>query len=407
MYVSHLGLLDFRSYPRADVRLDEGVTVFVGANGQGKTNLVESIGYLAGLHSHRVSADLPLVRHGSDAAFVRAKVVRGERTAIEEVQIAASGSNKARLNGNPVKPRDLLGVLTAVTFAPEDLGLVKGDPGERRRFLDDLLTARRPRFAAVRSEYDKVLKQRNALLKTAKLGGGARNKEATLEVWDHHLARAGAALLAGRIGLTDELTGPVARAYSTVSGSGGADDPRPAGLRYRRSTGTAGDGVSDGSAPTVSPSEDALFDELMSAFAANRRQETERGITLFGPHRDDLELLLGPAPAKGYASHGESWSFALALRLASFELLTHDAGDRMHWPVLILDDVFAELDSGRRRRLAGMVAEAEQVLVTAAVPGDVPEELTRHAAGRVIPVRLGEVGEAGEGAGGTTDGDPV
>lgn len=384
MYVSHLGLQDFRSYPRADVRLDPGVTVFVGANGQGKTNLVESIGYLAGLRSHRVSADLPLVRQGCDAAFVRAKVVRGERTAIEEVQIAASGSNKARLNGNPVKPRDLLGVLTAVVFAPEDLGLVKGDPSERRRFLDDLMTARRPRFSAVRSEYDKVLKQRNALLKTAKLGGGAAKKESTLEVWDHHLAKAGAALLAGRLELTAALAQPVARAYSTVSGNEAADDPRPAGLRYRRSSDRAG-----GGRPTT---QEELFDELMSAFTAGRRQEVERGMTLFGPHRDDLELLLGPAPAKGYASHGESWSFALALRLASFELLGHDAGERTDWPVLILDDVFAELDTGRRSRLAAMVAEAEQVLVTAAVPSDVPEELTSGAAGRVIPVRLGEVG---------------
>lgn len=389
MYVSHLGLLDFRSYPRADVRLEPGITVFVGANGQGKTNLVESIGYLSGLRSHRVSADLPLVRQGQDAAFVRAKIVRGERTAIEEIQIAASGSNKARLNGNPVKPRDLLGVLTTVVFAPEDLGLVKGDPTERRRFLDDLLTARRPRFAGVRTEYDRVLKQRNALLKSAKFGGGAKNKEATLEVWDHHLARAGAALLAGRISLTAELAAPVADSYGAVSGQEpGTADPRPAVLTYRKST--------DRGAAVDAPNprtEEELFGELMSAFAENRRQETDRGITLFGPHRDDLELMLGPAPAKGYASHGESWSFALALRLASFELLKEDAGDKRHWPVLILDDVFAELDVGRRRRLAGIVASAEQVLVTAAVVGDVPEELTAGDVAHVVPVRLGAVGE--------------
>lgn len=388
MYVSHLGLLDFRSYPRADVRLEPGITVFVGANGQGKTNLVESIGYLAGLRSHRVSSDLPLVLQGQAAAFVRAKIVRGERTAIAEVQIAASGSNKARLNGNPVKPRDLLGVLTAVVFAPEDLGLVKGDPTERRRFLDDLLTARRPRFAGVRTEYDRVLKQRNALLKTAKFGGGARNKEATLEVWDHHLAKAGAALLAGRIALTAELVEPVAHAYATVSGHDpGTPDPRPATVKYRRSS-------ASGAAESVAPvTEDELFTELITAFSENRRQETDRGITLFGPHRDDLELMLGQAPAKGYASHGESWSFALALRLASFELFKQDAGDRHHWPVLILDDVFAELDVGRRHRLAGMVADAEQVLVTAAVGGDVPEELTAGTATHLVSVRLGSVGE--------------
>ncbi|MFI5522095.1 DNA replication/repair protein RecF [Streptomyces platensis] len=358
MHVSHLSLADFRSYARVEVPLDPGVTAFVGPNGQGKTNLVEAVGYLATLGSHRVSSDAPLVRMGAERAIVRAAVVQGERQQLIELELNPGKANRARINrSSQVRPRDVLGIVRTVLFAPEDLALVKGDPGERRRFLDELITARSPRMAGVRSDYDRVLKQRNTLLKTAALArrhGGRQMDLSTLDVWDQHLARAGAELLAQRLDLIAALRPLADKAYDQLAPGGG-----PLALEYR---GSAGEAMADAT------SREDLYGVLLAALGEARKGEIERGVTLVGPHRDDLVLKLGQLPAKGYASHGESWSYALALRLASYDLLRAEGNE----PVLVLDDVFAELDARRRERLAELVAPGEQVLVTAAVDDDVP-----------------------------------
>ncbi|HSN07326.1 MAG TPA: DNA replication/repair protein RecF [Candidatus Angelobacter sp.] len=380
MHVAALSLTDFRCYAQVDVELRPGVTSFLGRNGQGKTNLVEALGYVATLASHRVATDAPLVRLGASQAVVRAQVVRDERTTLVEIEINPGRANRARINRSPVpRPREVLGLLRTVLFAPEDLALVKGDPAERRRFLDDLLVARAPRLAGVRADYDRVLKQRNALLKTASAarrgGAAAGDVLRTLEVWDSHLVTVGAELLAARLGLVAALVPLVDKAYDAVSSGGG-----PAALEYSCSLGPDVDLV---------PDRAALGELLLAGIERRRRDELDRGVSLVGPHRDDLLLKLGPAPAKGYASHGESWSYALALRLASYDLLRHD-GSPGGEPVLVLDDVFAELDIERRTRLASLVGEAEQVLVTAAVEADVPELL----AGDRIDVAGGGVSRA-------------
>lgn len=376
MHVAHLSLADFRSYAHVEVPLDPGVTAFVGPNGQGKTNLVEAIGYLATLGSHRVANDAPLVRLGAERAYVRGSIVRDGRTTLAELEINPGRANRARINRSPVpKPREILGLLRTVLFAPEDLALVKGDPGERRRFLDELLTARAPRMLGVRQDYERVLKQRNALLRTAAMarrGGGRNASLSTLDVWDSHLAVAGAELTAARIELSTALQPLVDKAYDALSSGGG-----PTQLDYRSSIGDE----------PLAADRRLIHDALAAAIERQRPQEIERGVTLVGPHRDDVVLKLGPLPAKGYASHGESWSYALALRLASYELLRADGGE----PVLILDDVFAELDARRRERLAALVAGGEQVLVTAAVPEDVPSALE----GARFTVAAGEVRRTG------------
>ncbi|MFD3805225.1 DNA replication/repair protein RecF [Streptomyces sp. NPDC058611] len=378
MHVSHLSLADFRSYARAEVPLDPGVTAFVGPNGQGKTNLVEAIGYLATLGSHRVSSDAPLVRMGAERAVIRAALTQGERRQLVELELNPGRANRARINrSSQVRPRDVLGIVRTVLFAPEDLALVKGDPGERRRFLDELVTARSPRMAAVRSDYERVLKQRNTLLKSAAMArrhGGRSMDLSTLDVWDQHLARTGAELLAHRLDLIATLLPLADKAYEQLAPGGG-----PLGMAYKSSAGEAAEAGDGGAART----REALFDALLAALAEVRKQEIERGVTLVGPHRDDVLLRLGELPAKGYASHGESWSYALALRLASYELLRSEGSE----PVLILDDVFAELDARRRERLAELVAPGEQVLVTAAVDDDVPGVL----AGARFGVSGGEV----------------
>lgn len=360
MHVSHLSLADFRSYARVEVPLDPGVTAFVGPNGQGKTNLVEAVGYLATLGSHRVSSDAPLVRLGADRAVIRAAVVQDDRQQLIELELNPGKANRARINrSSQVRPRDVLGIVRTVLFAPEDLALVKGDPGERRRFLDELITARSPRMAGVRSDYERVLKQRNTLLKSAALArrhGGRSVDMSTLDIWDQHLARAGAELLAHRLGLIATLLPLADRAYEQLAPGGG-----PVAFDYKGPLGT--ESVRD---------REELYEVLLTALGEARKQELERGVTLVGPHRDDLVLRLGKLPAKGYASHGESWSYALALRLAAYELLRSEGNE----PVLVLDDVFAELDARRRERLAELVAPGEQVLVTAAVDDDVPGVLT-------------------------------
>jgi DNA replication and repair protein RecF len=378
VHLTRLSLTDFRSYPEADVALRPGVTAFVGPNGQGKTNLVEAVGYVATLGSHRVATDAPLVRLSAQRAVVRAIVVRAGRETLVEIEIVPGGANRARLNRAPVpRAREVLGALRTVLFAPEDLALVKGDPDGRRRLLDDLLVARAPRLAGVRGDYERVLRQRNALLKSAGATIRAgRGDVRTLDVWDSHLAEAGSELLAGRLRLVQLLAPDVAKAYAAVS-----DGQGDASITYRTAL---GEDLADGEPPT----RDVLMARLLEALAQARRSELERGVSLVGPHRDDLQINLGPFPARGFASHGESWSLALALRLASYELLRADGGpDGDGEPVLILDDVFAELDAGRRDRLAALAAGAEQVLVTAAVPQDVPEALE----GARFDVAAGEV----------------
>lgn len=362
MYVTSLSLHDFRSYKAVDVALDAGVSVFVGPNGQGKTNLVEAVDYLATLGSHRVALDAPLVRAGASQAVVRAVVHRDGRTATLEVEINPGGSNRARVNKAPLpRARELLGLLRSVVFSPEDLALVKGDPAERRRFLDGLLTTRSPRMAGVRADFERVLRQRNTLLKTAgaaRRAGGGSAQLRTLDAWDEHLATTGAQLLAARLELVAALDPHLESSYAAVA-AGSASD-RVAGIAYRASF------------PLPEQADrEVLTAALLAELATRRPDELERGVSLVGPHRDDLVLSLGDMPARGYASHGESWSFALALKLASYDLLRCDGDD----PILVLDDVFAELDRDRREALARLVAPAEQVLVTAAVAQDVPESL--------------------------------
>jgi DNA replication and repair protein RecF len=379
VHLTRLALSDFRSYREVDVPLKPGVTIFSGPNGEGKTNLVEAVGYAATLASHRAAQDAPLIRKGTDQAIIRAAVSTSANDALVEIELNAGRANRVRLNRTPLtRPRDILGVLRTVLFAPEDLALVKGDPGERRRFLDDLLVAMAPRYAGVRADYDRVLKQRTALLKSAGPKGGPKGNRqsreavtATLDVWDAHLARTGAELLVAREHLVTALRPYVENSYTAVAGDGrGA-----AAIEYRRSfesqpgaddVNAADDGATHGE--RVRAAEQALRAALLEV----RASELDRGVCLAGPHRDELELSVRGLPARGYASHGESWSMALALRLASFDLLRAGRED----PVLILDDVFAELDTGRRDRLAGLVATAEQVLVTAAVPEDIPSLLT-------------------------------
>lgn len=411
MHVTHLALTDFRSYTELDLPLAPGVNAFIGPNGQGKTNLVEAIGYVSTLSSHRVASDATLVRAGAPRAVVRLKARRADRETLIELEIAPGRANRAQVNRSPVRrTRDVLGIVRTVVFAPEDLALVKGDPDGRRRFLDALLVQVQPRMAGVLADYDRVLRQRSALLKSAGQarrfarasgeGGGA--DLSTLDVWDAKLAQLGAQILAARVQLARNLGPHVATAYEQVSDGGRA------ALGYRssveRTLGRAADDDDDASlAPQPAAASGALPHDgvpaadleaqLLAALGQVRRSELERGVNLVGPHRDDLLLDINDLPAKGYASHGESWSLALALRLACYELLTHGDDEAIGgWvegsaPVLVLDDVFAELDDARRDRLVHLVAGAEQVLVTAAVPHDVPDGL----AGRRYAVQGGTV----------------
>lgn len=376
MHVAHLSLHDFRSYATAEVALEPGVTAFVGRNGQGKTNLVEAIDYLSRLQSHRVATDAPLVRAGAPQAVVRAAVVKEGRTAVLEVELNPGRANRARVNRSQLpRTRDLVGLVRTVVFSPEDLTLVKGDPSDRRRFLDDLLVLRTPRLAGLRADYDRVLKQRNSLLKSMVASRRAKRDDeyaaSTLVVWDEQLAQHGSELLAARVALVEDLRPYLAKSYEAVARGASRED---AELEYR---------------PSVPLDRPDLVQAFLDTLAERRKEELDRGLTLVGPHRDELHLTLAPAgsqeklPVKGYASHGESWSFALALKLAAYDLLRADGDD----PILILDDVFAELDSERRAQLADLVAGAEQVLVTAAVPEDVPAAL----AGARYVVAGGEV----------------
>ena len=405
MYLEQLSLTDFRSYAQVDLSLEPGVTVLVGSNGIGKTNLMEAIGYLATLSSHRVSSDAPLLRFGTERAMIRAKLVRGEQSTVLELEINARAANRARINrSNPVRARDILGICQTVLFAPEDLALVKGDPSSRRRFLDELLVSLMPRHAATRSDYDRVLKQRNALLKSARAGKFSdrpRGHPGCLGPAHGPGRGRTAACAAGTGGTAPPAPEKRLRAaHRRLQGSGcgvpfhAAGQP---GRRRRRQTGGAGCGRHrwHGCRPPDRPRTCAcspstqLTERYVQAFAASRRKELERGISLVGPHRDELELVLGTAPAKGYASHGETWSMCLSLRLASYYVMLDDARTGGSPPILILDDVFAELDVQRRRKLAAIVSGAEQVLVTAAVEDDIPAELTGRRV-KVIPGGIDE-----------------
>ncbi|WP_067648749.1 DNA replication/repair protein RecF [Nocardia harenae] len=365
MFVRALSLRDFRSWEQLDVELSPGRTVLLGANGNGKTNVLEAVGYLSTLASHRVAADAPLIRTGAERARIGAAVVNAGRELRIDLELNQGAANRAQINRSPARrPREILGVLHTVLFAPEDLALVRGDPGERRRFLDELATARLPRLAAVRSDYDRVLRQRSALLKTAGRQVRSRADLSTLDVWDGHLAAHASVLLEHRLRLVHDLAPHLAGSYRAL-----APESRPAAIGYR--SGYLPAELLDPARPPAATDREELEAVLLRELAAARTRELERGVCLVGPHRDDLELLLGDGPAKGFASHGESWSFALALRLAAFDLLRGSGAE----PVLLLDDVFAELDRRRRAALAAVAAAAEQVLITAAVPEDVPAEL--------------------------------
>ena len=382
MIVSHLNLTDFRNYSAVDVAMVPGANVFVGSNGQGKTNLVEALGYLSTLGSHRVSVDHAMIRQGQDSAIVRARLEHADRQILAEVQINRSGANRAQVNRSAIKTRELPRYFASVLFAPEDLALVRGEPSGRRRFLDELLVQRSPRLSGVMTDYERVLKQRNTLLKSARSSGLRENGLSTLEIWDERLVALGSEIIEARSQLIAELLPEVSAAYSAIAGA-----EHDATLMTMLSVLAKGSDDEADEAATrggVISAHDAA-EYFRAALARLRRAELDRGLTLAGPHRDDLVLTLNGLPARGYASHGESWSFALALKLASAEVLRRESpsGD----PVLILDDVFAELDQSRRARLANAVGGFEQVLITAAVFDDVPDELASH----VIRIRAGAV----------------
>jgi DNA replication and repair protein RecF len=376
--VEQLSLVDFRNYTTAEVTLAPGANLFVGSNGQGKTNLAEAIAYFATLGSHRVSADAPLVRAGADSAFVRARLAHGERRLVLEIQIARQGSNKARVGGSPVRTAELPRYAQVVLFAPEDLQIVRGDPSARRRFVDQLLVQRIPRMSGVIADYERVLKQRTALLKSARARGVRGDALSTLDVWDDKLVALGSQIIDARAALTTHLHAPLIDAYAAIAGA----DHHPE-LEWASSI----HGIDPEEDAVTTPVEGSIptAELFRTALAARRATELERGLTLVGPHRDDLVLRIRSLPVKGYASHGESWSVALALRLASAQLLRAESsiGD----PIVILDDVFAELDVDRRGRLAELVGGFEQVIVTAAVEADVPTGLR----GRTVRVEAGTI----------------
>jgi DNA replication and repair protein RecF len=372
-----LELVDFRSYRHAELVLDAGVTLVVGPNAYGKTNLVEAAHRVATGSSHRVSSDTPLVRAGAQAGYVRVGLVTDAgRCRRVEVELRPGRANRVRVDGQEVRrPAEAVGVLRAVLFAPEDLAIVRGDPGERRRFLDDLLSQRRPAYATARSEYERVLRQRNQLLRTARDGprpagtAGVGSVAATLQVWTDQLVEYGANLTAARIAAVHALSGPVRSLYREL-----ADRAEPVALTYRSSSGL--EVAADAEAGIPDP--DVVAGRLRDALAAVAGDERARGVTLIGPHRDDLDVAVRGLPARGYASHGQLWSLALALRLGTYEVMA-EVGDR---PVVLLDDVFAELDDARRERLAAACTVFDQVIVTAAVERDVPLD------GAVVDVQM-------------------
>jgi len=383
MRVTRLSLSDFRNYETAELELSAGPNLFVGSNGQGKTNLVEALGFLSTLGSHRVSTDHAMIRSGQDAAIVRARLQNGERSILAEVQINRVGANRAQINRSAIKTRELPRYFSSVLFAPEDLALVRGDPSGRRRFLDELLVLRAPRFSGVMADYDRVVKQRNTLLKSARASGVRGGQLATLDIWDERLVMLGSEIIEARGSLVAELLPEVRAAYTAIAGADhGAELSSTLSILGSDRDGTSSSSQSE---PVITITAADAADAFRDSLVRLRRAELERALTLVGPHRDDLVLTLNGLPARGYASHGESWSFALSLKLASAAVLRAQtqSGD----PVLILDDVFAELDENRRVRLADAVDGFEQVLITAAVQGDVPPKLAAH----VVQIRAGQI----------------
>ncbi len=382
MLVRHLSLRDFRNYETAELPLEPGANVLIGSNGQGKTNLVEALGYLSTLGSHRVSVESAMVRQGQDSAIIRARVENGEKAILLEVQLNRTGANRAQANRSAIKSRELPRYFSSVLFAPEDIMLIRGEPSGRRKFLDQLLVLRAPRMTAVMTDYERVLKQRNTLLKSARASNGSQL--GTLDIWDERLVTLGSEIIEARSTLVADLAPEVAHAYASVAG---ADHSASLGSYLSIRALSAEDDVEPDTSSVVGDriTADLAAEGFRAALARLRRAELARGVTLAGPHRDDLVLRLNGLPARGYASHGESWSFALALKLASAQLLRREsnAGD----PVLVLDDVFAELDQSRRDRLAAAVADFEQVLITAAVLDDVPKSLF----GRVVHISAGRI----------------
>lgn len=375
MYLSHLSLTNYRSYTQAEIELKPGPNILIGANGVGKTNVAEAINYLAVQHSHRVSNDHPLVRIGETQALARGRIHRGEQAVSIEYEINPGKSNRVAINrGAPQAARQAYGIFKAVLFAPEDIELVSGQPDIRRRFMDDLIVQMRPALGDARRDFDRVLRQRNALLKSGrKPGAWTDEHETTLAVWNEHLSKAAARLINGRLHALRLLAAPTSEAYAELSNGN-----KPAGFAYQSTVALA-----TGQHAEV-PDELSLYEAVLAELQTVYQQERDRGVTLVGPHRDDLVITLGPAPAKGFASHGETWSLALALRLASYRVLAEDDTNPHARPVLILDDVFAELDAARRDRLAEMIRDAEQLIITAAVTADIPEGL----AGTHIPIQM-------------------
>ncbi len=347
MHLSHLSLKNFRSYSELELSLDPGITIFLGRNGEGKTNIVESILYLAFLSSHRTSGDLPLIKLGESAAYTRAKIQEPDREILVELEINGEKANRARINQNPTRSqKEIFGLIQCIYFSPEDMDLVRGDPTERRRFIDQIITLRSPRLAGVISDYERSLRQRNALLKT-------RANGASLEPWDQQVAKFGAEIIAARTSLLVEFVPFFSKIYAGIS------QEKSAHITYKSSIEN----------PSTNPAEN--YRTIIQKMGEIRGQELDRGLTLVGPHRDDLLLHLGDHLVKGYASHGESWSIALSLKLASYDLLVSEGTK----PILILDDVFSELDEERRNQLIALAKSAEQTFITVAVEADLPKDL--------------------------------
>ena len=387
MIVTHLTLSDFRNYTALDVALAPGANLFVGSNGQGKTNLVEALGYLSTLGSHRVSSDQAMIRQGQNTAIIRARLAHDGRELLAEVELNRSTPNRAQVNRSPIKTRELPRYFSSVLFAPEDLALVRGEPSGRRRFMDELLVLRTPRMSGVMSDYERVLKQRNTLLKSAR---AVRNPDlTTLDIWNERLVAFGSEIIEARGALIAELQPEVSAAYAAIAGEEQSATLASFLSIRSQSTDDADEPSADATSRAPITAAEAAVD-FENSLARLRRTELERGLTLSGPHRDDLVLTLNDMPARGYASHGESWSFALSLKLAAATVLRRESqsGD----PVLVLDDVFAELDESRRTRLAAAIDGFEQVLITAAVLDDVPEPLSAHivhiSAGRIVEEEL-------------------
>ena len=373
MYVKKVRLTNFRNYKTADLELYPGVNLLLGSNGQGKTNLVEAINFFGSLSSHRVAGLSPLIKQGEETAIISLELAHDDRELLLEFELNSDSSNRARLNKSPVaKPKDILGYLNSVIFAPEDLDIVKRDPTNRRAFIDQLIIQFTPRMLGVYSDYERVLKQRNTLLKSARATGTKGSALSTLSAWDESLVSLGSEIIAARVSIAQKLEPGLIANYQAIAKSN--NEPKMFIKSSIIGTAAIDSEDSDSAEYLATTDREQIAQLFRETLERTRPKELERGITLVGPHRDDLVLILGSLPAKGYASHGESWSYALALRLASLEILRGES--RLGDPILILDDVFAELDTDRRAKLAELVLGNEQVIITAAVIEDVPEALS-------------------------------